>query len=1006
MERNKTILHLLPALGLFFVSNITFAQTASSLFWKRDSVQVNTLFAEDNQQYNRIGHHGPAVENGMMGLRLYFNNSGAIDVYSKKHQGLELREYLWYPTEEQIDKNNAGCDEYYVGKSLGLGGIALWDGEKVVRLEMTKGRRARVDQTSKGHCAELISYGVPYKGDFVDISVRIDVVKDSRYACVTASCLNGIPVQFVTGVNYNSGAYTDFSSPGHIVVWGTHPANVSQHPVPIGGGMIYNPSVFPEVSMEPDMIRLISVPSVSVSTNVISACAKEKNMNLKKFSSMVLSSKSIVAVDAGKSDKRNIMLNAESATIPRSINVGLPDNGDGAPIYVDGAKHAHGLPKGYFHWAGGNAYEPVRSISLMESVIRTGEIGVCVDSYTKLGGQELTGDITAQTSINGLIHFDGAVRGPISKEKGWYFSAGAYVHFDPTSVNAPNRPFVSQKQIYQATTTKRWASGELSLMYRFSKSGENVGKSYSIAPFIYNGDGSVSKLNGFRIGRDCYFPAEDKVSYMDIATGNMVSDQMGKMDNIYCHDITLKGKCDIEGWEINSTLHALAMQPCSYLRIEVGGMYNVASGDGYTTTDGQAFEGNVQSRYGIVENMKSTDICWVTEVRKQLGRHHLKTGLDLIFAKQYEAGSSFNFAHAVSADPQRLLLNGNGSWSFNTNGIYLDAVKTLGALYAFDDWHISDRWFLRFGLRLRPGFQSINTAARLEGDGDMNKRVPDFTINNPSLCNIHNLKRGFLDYAASMHVDYRIYGRLFAVAEGFYSITSKSSTYYKNATIPSEKAIGNAMGRAGLNFDSQYFDGSLLFSFITAWNCAASLNQSKGGVTIPWVAEYGIRTPGLTFDGNVHYKGFNLHTLITYQDPRYYNFSHLFDFGDGEKVEINYNNKIVTGISKFMLEFDPSYSWDKVKLWLSVRYFSKQYASRTNLAYFKGRIEAFAGVDWKVNKNHKVSVNVVNPLFQNGVNGNLGIADIITDPKELEGYMMSGTFIRPFSVDFKYTFSF
>jgi len=270
------------------VSASMHAQTAASLFWKKDSLQVNEISAADNKQYSNVGHHGPAVENKMMALRIYFNNSGAIDVYSKSKPGLELQKFLWYPTEEQMDKDGAGCDEYYVGKSLGLGGVALWDGEKIVRLEITKGRNARVGKTSKGHFAEVISYGVPYKGDFVDISLRIDVVKGSRFARVTASCLNGVPVQFVTGVNYNAGAEMDFSSAGRIAVWGTHPANVSQHPIPIGGGMIYDPAVFPEISKEPVMIRLISVPSVSVSTKIISASAKEAGMDFKKFRSKYL----------------------------------------------------------------------------------------------------------------------------------------------------------------------------------------------------------------------------------------------------------------------------------------------------------------------------------------------------------------------------------------------------------------------------------------------------------------------------------------------------------------------------------------------------------------------------------------------------------------------------------------------------------------------------------------------------------------------------------------------
>ena len=59
-----------------------------------------------------------------------------------------------------------------------------------------------------------------------------------------------------------------------------------------------------------------------------------------------------------KKSERNMMLNAESATAPREINIGLPEGGNGAIVYVDGMKHGHGLPWSRFHWAGGNSYQP------------------------------------------------------------------------------------------------------------------------------------------------------------------------------------------------------------------------------------------------------------------------------------------------------------------------------------------------------------------------------------------------------------------------------------------------------------------------------------------------------------------------------------------------------------------------------------------------------------------------------------------------------------------------
>ena len=153
------------------------------------------------------------------------------------------------------------------------------------------------------------------------------------------------------------------------------------------------------------------------------------------------------ALASGQEDKRNVMLNAESASAPRVINIGLPDSSNGAVVFVDGLKHAMGLPRSQYHWAGGNAYEKVGTIDFMEAVVQYGEYSVPVNSTTRVGSDVLSGTFTAATSRNGLIRFDGSLRGPLYK--GWQFALGAYVNYDPTSVNSPSRLFVDQKQIYQ-----------------------------------------------------------------------------------------------------------------------------------------------------------------------------------------------------------------------------------------------------------------------------------------------------------------------------------------------------------------------------------------------------------------------------------------------------------------------------------------------------------------------------------------------------------------------------
>lgn len=266
-------------LALLVVSNDLMGQTAKSLFWRSDSLQVNEIVSETGDQYRKIGHHGPAVENSHMALRIYFNDSGAVDVYSKSGRGMELMRYLWYPSAQMQENAGAGCDSYIVGKTVGLGGIALWDGEKEVKLVATKGRTARVGDTKKGSYVEMTAYGVEYKGNLVDVSIRIDVTTKSREAVVTAKELSGKKVQFLTGINWHEGQSVKYGEE-YISIWGPHPAKEAT--MPVGAGMFFSDKDFPSVEKTDDMVRIISSPKSQVQTRIISASTKEAELNSAK----------------------------------------------------------------------------------------------------------------------------------------------------------------------------------------------------------------------------------------------------------------------------------------------------------------------------------------------------------------------------------------------------------------------------------------------------------------------------------------------------------------------------------------------------------------------------------------------------------------------------------------------------------------------------------------------------------------------------------------------------
>lgn len=276
---------LFVAVAAFVGAFAAHAQTASSLFLRSDSLQVAEIVSEEPVMYRKVGHHGPAVENAYYALRIYFNDSGAIDLYSKSGKQMELRRYLWYPTPEQQASEGAGCDEYLVAKTVGCGGIALWDDGKEVKL-VAERRTARVGRIRKGSYAEVISYGVPYKGGKVDIGVRVEMKDGERAARVIAWELNGKKVQFFTGVNYHDGEET-FTGGGPCTsfsaVWGVHPADVSTNPIPIGAGIVVSRRDFRlgggYGGAGGNMFYHVSKPRSRVHTKVYAASCKEDELN-------------------------------------------------------------------------------------------------------------------------------------------------------------------------------------------------------------------------------------------------------------------------------------------------------------------------------------------------------------------------------------------------------------------------------------------------------------------------------------------------------------------------------------------------------------------------------------------------------------------------------------------------------------------------------------------------------------------------------------------------------
>jgi len=154
------------------------------------------------------------------------------------------------------------------------------------------------------------------------------------------------------------------------------------------------------------------------------------------------------------------------------------------------------------------------------------------------------------------------------------------------------------------------------------------------------------------------------------------------------------------------------------------------------------------------------------------------------------------------------------------------------------------------------------------------------------------------------------------------------------------------------------------------------------------------------------FKGAVLHALLTLQNPQYKKFHIKGTYPSGATVDVNLNNNTVTAMSKTLIELDPSYSFAQWRVWLSFRYFSKQYINKTNTLHFNGHWESFGGINYALNSKVNFALNVVNIFNQSGATGSISAADLVTDTSSYKNYLMSGSYIRPFEVSLSTTINF
>ena len=714
-------------------------------------------------------------------------------------------------------------------------------------------------------------------------------------------------------------------------------------------------------------------------------------------------------VSSSGDSNRNVLMNAASVSQPRQISLGLPISGH-AYLYEDG------LPVSYYNyqiypyksWHSGVSHESVRTTGPQDMALKYGVITYSVDSYSKLAGDTFEGKVNYTFNHFGRHAIDANVSTPVGK--GWGLSISTYHNMDPGSNHLDMTTLQESIHFYKAAVSKTWneGRGKAGLVYQYSHNKE-ITENYG--PFIFVGDGSVKEYDGFKLGIDQYRPANKMVKYLDVATGRMTEQDIDDANINQVHNVNFLLNYH---WDngLRLAFHSKFKHGHSFrANPNMMGVSEATAGSGYTYEDGTIYTGKVQTRRML--HFDGFEHSWMTNAeltgKSKDHRHSWRAEVDYWLNAGGTETSMYLYGHEAKKDPKLLLLNGHEGYSYNSYAEYYDGHEHKLFGLASDEWNISNRLWLYGGIRLE--YLNVRGWAANEPYKG-NARHAGFSLTDQGVEKNH-FNNNHFNYAFIGSVRYALLPGFGLQAE-FSSATIHSQLFhYGTYNYPTQESMPTNYFRGGIYWKNKWIDLTSQMTYISMKNSQERPNFShvltkdvgdmKAGMSESFTTPffYDMATLGWLTDAMITpIDGLNIHVMFTIRDPRYKNFKITPTFSDGVTEEYDFTDKTITALSKTELEIEPSYRFGNWRVWLSARYFSRQYINKTNSLYFNGRWETFGGVDFKLNRYLSFSASVVNILNQKGASGTIPAADLITDPSRYKDYVMSGTFIRPFTFEF------
>ena len=762
-------------------------------------------------------------------------------------------------------------------------------------------------------------------------------------------------------------------------------------------------------------VKTLFVLPLVLSAGILCAQAQDDNTSNKK-----------------EEGNRNVMLNASSANGPREIQIGLPSADvnvleNGLPVTYATNPHSVNTT-----WRSDASLSHVGLLKIAETAITTGNIGYAVNSFTNLGEDGFHGTLNYKTNHFGLNEISLNINGGL--KNGWYYSGSIYQDFDPGTFKLKSTPFQDRTQIYKGAITKKYNGnrGSFTAMYKYANSHPVYTYATQSAPFIYVGDGSVKEYGKFKLGTTSYLPVDNNMTYVDMKTGKVCSTDLYDAIENRSSELSLMNTYSWDNgltWKIvgryDHAHGALVYQtPMSLLPTKDNSAYSYVYQDAAGTM--QRYNGEyVQTRMSCLNAGDIDEILLTSELSKRWATSTLRFGVNEWWYDIDYASKTTMYDQTVPSDgsyPVRVYDASKRDYYFydynkNASEYYVGHENKL-AFYFTHDWDITPKFNLYYGARGEFQTLSGRNAAVTNANGSYVGRfanyyigatAPDGTLISPTRISYH-----WFNYDVTAAATYKLTDNFGLTGDFTYLVQHPKFEAFAPATLPNTDRISVPLGRAGVYYNNAWISLTSLFSYISKTNNNSTLNlqhaTANGTEIMAAPLTYDIKTWGWTTDVMAHpLKGLDVHFLFTYQKPTYKKYETSVTFSDGYVGTINATGNIVAEIPQVLIEFDPSYMITKdLKVWTSFRYFGKTYANINEAYYFNGHWETFGGINWQVNKKLALGCSVVNFLNQTGAKGSIAGAELITkdEAKDIKNTLMTGSYLRPFTVEFTATVKF